>query len=319
VLYSGFAAIALCVALPVLRRERAGVPLRAAVPAGYGVGLIGVAIFLAGGVADMIWHTLLGIEVNLEALLSPPHLVLLTGGLLMVTTPLRAAAARPGGLSTGALPAIISLFAATAVAAFFLTYVSPFGNHPLVSTSAIDWQATGLAEHLVTTVLLVMPVIGVYARGGRIPAGLITAVTAAVALPLGVLVDFAWLPVQIAAVIGGVAADVVIQVLAGRAGRFTPVVAAGVIPVLVWSGYLIGVALSIGVGWPLELWAGMVLLTGLGGAAIGWFAGGADTRRRLRWRDGCRRRPVRLPRHSGAGRRAGRVGGPGRGGPRARP
>jgi hypothetical protein len=282
VMYSGFAALATCLALPVLRRRRAGMTPRGSVPAGYGIGLIGVAIFLVGGVADMAWHTFLGVEVDLEALLSPPHLTLLTGGMLMILTPLRAAVARTGGLPAnlrGALPTIIALSVAAAVAAFFLSYLSPFAKYPLVSTSEPGWQGTGVATFLITTVVLVVPVIGAHTLGGRIPVGLITAITAAAAIPAGVFVDFRWLPVQIGALVGGVIADAVAQTLTGQVGRFAPVVTGAVIPLLVWPGYLIGLTLRAGVAWSLELWSGTVVLSALAGAALGWLTGAPPARK----------------------------------------
>ncbi len=51
------------------------------VPVGYGWGFIGVIAFAAGGVADMVWHQIFGVEVDLEALLSPSHLLLFISGL----------------------------------------------------------------------------------------------------------------------------------------------------------------------------------------------------------------------------------------------
>lgn len=44
----------------------------------------------------MMWHQVFGIEVDTAALLSPTHLLLMTGGLLMATA--------LGGLSHGAYP-----------------------------------------------------------------------------------------------------------------------------------------------------------------------------------------------------------------------
>lgn len=42
----------------------------------------------------MLWHSRFGIEAGIEALLSPTHLVLALGGMLMVSGPLRAAGFR---------------------------------------------------------------------------------------------------------------------------------------------------------------------------------------------------------------------------------
>ena len=60
-------------------------------PTGYGLSLVGCALFGLGGVIDMFWHLRFGIEVSLQALISPPHLLLMAALGLIVTGPLRAA------------------------------------------------------------------------------------------------------------------------------------------------------------------------------------------------------------------------------------
>ncbi len=55
-----------------------------AMPPGYRAPLAGAALFLAGGVADLVWHTIFGIEAGLEALLSPSHLLLFAAGALLL-------------------------------------------------------------------------------------------------------------------------------------------------------------------------------------------------------------------------------------------
>ena len=91
VLYSSFLFLATAIIVPVLLRQLRGSGWQSAIPAGYGLALLGVALFGAGGVLDLGWHTLFGIESDTEALLSPPHLLLATGAGLMVATPLRSA------------------------------------------------------------------------------------------------------------------------------------------------------------------------------------------------------------------------------------
>lgn len=59
VIYSGFLMAALFLVITFVRARRRNLPM----PTGYGLSLIGVGLFLIGGVADLIWHTSLGIRV----------------------------------------------------------------------------------------------------------------------------------------------------------------------------------------------------------------------------------------------------------------
>lgn len=63
-------------------------------PHGYGLSLIGAGLFLAAGLADLVWHELFGIENDVDALLSPTHLALATSGIMMVFGPVRSAWAK---------------------------------------------------------------------------------------------------------------------------------------------------------------------------------------------------------------------------------
>lgn len=58
------------------------------VPKGYGAPVAGIVIFGISGFADMIWHTLFGLEGGLDILLSPSHLGLLVGLILTVMAPI---------------------------------------------------------------------------------------------------------------------------------------------------------------------------------------------------------------------------------------
>lgn len=279
VLYGGFLALAAwLVAVPARRRQ---------VPAGYGLGLAGVGVFLAGGLGDMIWHVIFGIEVGLDALLSPTHLVLLVGGILMLTTPLRATAASPRTArpARGAtLPAVLALAATAALAAFFLMYLSVFADAAaaIAPTSipegapghreAENFTIVGLGEYLTTSVLLVIATLYGYRILQRLPAGLIAAVVAAVAAGGAVITEFANPAALLGAVLGGVAADAAVHTLAARVPQMTSVAVGAVLPALVWPGHLAGLALGTRVAWSVELWAGVVVVTAMAGAVIALLA-----------------------------------------------
>src|SRR5262245_26439396 len=132
ILYSGFALYGLFLLATLLRQYRAGYAWRRALPAGYGLSLVGAAVFAVGGVLDLIWHTLFGIEVDVQALLSPTHLLLATGLFLMITGPLRAGWGRRRSERTLAwragAPVILVLALMLAVLMFFTQFAHPFVN-----------------------------------------------------------------------------------------------------------------------------------------------------------------------------------------------
>ncbi len=75
VLYSGHLAATAYLFIAFIRNVARGCAWRDALPAGYGLSLIGGILFAIGGLGDLIWHTLFGIEQNVEALFSPTHLL----------------------------------------------------------------------------------------------------------------------------------------------------------------------------------------------------------------------------------------------------
>ena len=144
VLYSGFAACGLALLVTQARNMRHGYPWNRSLPAGYGLSLVGAAIFLVAGALDLLWHTLFGIERSVEALLSPTHLLLATGGVLLVSGPLRATwRLIPTGTRLtwrAGAPALLALLYCYAALGFFTQYAHPFVTNwaaiPVLSTPA---------------------------------------------------------------------------------------------------------------------------------------------------------------------------------------
>lgn len=83
VLYSGYAASAAVLLLWTGNRKKTAASWMDAVPDGHGLTFMGAAVFLGGGVGDLLWHEIFGIEADIEALLSPTHLLLAVGAALM--------------------------------------------------------------------------------------------------------------------------------------------------------------------------------------------------------------------------------------------
>ena len=283
-LYSGYAATAAWMGWLVLRNMRRGLAASAAIPVGYGLGLLGAAAFGVAGVADFIWHSLLGVEVSIEALLSPPHLVLFTAGLLMATSPLRAvwASADPRTISRGRfLPPLLSLSLTTAAVAFFFQYASAFLSRYATVPDADSLarlpggyvtpeasQIIGILAVLITNLILMGPALLILRRWHP-PFGSVTLLFTAVGAMMASQHEFEVGVTIIAAVVGGLAADALIQVL--RPSPFRPgpyrLVAAGV-PAVLWATYFLLLHLQFGVAWVAELWGGTIVLAALSGLGL---------------------------------------------------
>jgi hypothetical protein len=288
--YSGFTATALWVLRLVtanLAHRPAGRSWPDAVPVGYGLGLAGLGLFAVAGAADMVWHTVLGIEVSIDALLSPPHLALLAGAAMILTSPLRAAWARLGPAPGFGelLPALLSLTLLASLAAFFFQYLSPWmSGYPTAGYAervrylesfgidydfAIVGQILGVGAIVITNLIVLAPLLYLLRRW-RTPFGTATfLVTAVAALSSGIM-EFEFPELVAAALAGGLAIDLLVARLRpGPARRGAFLATAGLIPVALWATCLAALAVVRGLGWPVELWFGVVVLAALSGLALG--------------------------------------------------
>jgi hypothetical protein len=273
ILYSGFVLLAAFVVYLSLDRQRR----RLSPPGAYRLALVGVAVFLAGGVGDMFWHQIFGIEAGIDALLSPTHLVLLTGGMLMVTAPARAAAADT--MIGQVLATAVSIAATAALAGFFLGYLSVFADPtptfaplPTVPEGAPGHREAelpiivGLGSYLASTAVILIPLLALRRIRGAVPFGIPMAVVAAVGAFGGLLSEYMFAAPIFGAVIGAAVYDVATRLWPDRS---QPWLILGVaLPAFVWSGQLTGLSLWHHVAWTVELWAGVVALTALAGGAL---------------------------------------------------
>jgi hypothetical protein len=130
VLYSGLTACG--VFLFVARyAQRAGT--RPVLARGYDMSLIGFGVAALGGVADAIWHTVFGVEFNVEAAVSPSHLIVAGGILLLVTGPMRAAWDRRAFGFTAALSTLYGISILAVIVDYANPFTRAFGATPLLS------------------------------------------------------------------------------------------------------------------------------------------------------------------------------------------
>lgn len=269
ILYSGFGAAVLYFMADARLREARGQPRP--LPR---LMVIGLGLFGLGAVGDFGWHSIFGIEVDLETLLSPTHLTLLVGGVLMIAGPFRSASARhdDGRPSfTTFWPALVSIALATTTASFFLMYLSAFEFGGLYSSGGqihFVQQIHGIAAVLVTNMLLLVPTLFVLRRW-RPPAGSFTILYTAVALSMIGMNGFDWPVLIVPAIIGGLVADA----LASRGA----VAVGAIVPAVMWTAWVIAEAGALGTNWPVELLVGTVLLATMSGAVLGALAAPVQT------------------------------------------
>jgi len=274
VLYSGFLALAAVLAGTFARNVWRGYAWQRAMPAGYELSLVGVAIFMLGGASDMLWHIAFGIEVSIEALLSPTHLLLALGGVLLATGPLRAAWSRDTARPSWA--ALVSLALLLSVLAFFTAYANPLseaitaqGSRPTTEGEVFLTQGAGMAGILVGTALMMGLVLVVVRRwsppAGRLPFGSLAVVLGLSSLlAVSVHEDFRLLPFTVAA---GLVGDGLLrwwQPSATRPAAFR--LFAFALPALFYALYFATLALTGGIWWSIHLWTGAIALAG----TVGW-------------------------------------------------
>jgi hypothetical protein len=286
VIYSGFSLAALVLVVALWQNWRLGMPT------GYRLSLVGVGLFLVGGVADLFWHTFLGIEANLSAEYSPPHLLLATAGLLIATGPLRAAWAHRQRDWASLWSAVLSVALLLSIFTFFTSEFHPF-DHPWawirfrplaisniglalpaygdggVGTQDLA-QAVGMSSIILQSGLLIGLLLLMVRRwGAQLPLGWLTFVFTFNGVAMSIPHGDPWvIPLTI---IAGIVADVLYRWLRPDGERPGQVrLFAILVPLVLYSLYFLTLALLGGVWWPIPLWTGAIVISGVVGGLVSY-------------------------------------------------
>lgn len=279
VLYSGFAAVGALLVYSHFRNVQRGYAWLRALPQGYLLALFGVVLFGFGGGFDFVWHNTFGFEANIEALLSPAHLLLAAGAMLFVSAPLRAAWSRRGP-SQGwrdLLPAILSLTYLLSLMTFFVQY-SHFTNQPDVlvyrpGSSRGAWEVAIISGILIPTALM-MGVFFYALRRWRLPFGsftlILTANTAAMFfMRYGATQDYPLILLVGAA--GGLLADgLAYQLRPSSANTGAARIFGFSVPFVMFLLYFFVINISgpNGLWWRVHMWLGVPFLAGIAGFLV---------------------------------------------------
>ena len=268
VLYAGYVAVAAWIISLVRRHGR--------IPVGYTTALAGVGVFAAGGIGDMFWHMLFGIEVSVDALLSPTHLLLLVGALLMLSGPIRSRAADPNDQPRSLndfWPPLIGFACVAAQLGFFFQYIDGFSIRFMQvayvpgSEEGFFEVATGIAGILITTVIVMGPLL-LMMRRWRLPFGAGLLMFALVGLLMEMLEGYDFPEDVIAALLGGITVDLLLRLHPPISIR----VFAFLVPVVMWSVRFAVFAQFAEINWPVSVWTGIIVFSGLAGVGLSLLA-----------------------------------------------
>ena len=281
VLYSGYAVSAAILGITYFANVRKGYSGLRALPSVYMTSLLGAAVFAIAGNLDFIWHSLFGFEEDVEALVSPSHLSLAVGGVMMMSGPLRAAW-RKLALQENNIPwhALLSLFLVTGVSTFFTQFSNAFshpqvfvGQSPIGDTYFED--VTLISYVLIPTVILMGAIIMTVLRW-KLPFGALTLLLAGNSALMFLM---AWRysreqrPVLIASLVGGILADTLLLLLKPTAKNVKGLRwFSFLVPSLLFLAYFLSLILTDGILWNSNLRLGMIFFGGILGLGLTWLA-----------------------------------------------
>lgn len=283
VLYSGYGVVGLLMVGTQFRNVARGYSFTRSLPRGYWLALIGVMIFGIAGALDFGWHEMFGFEEDLEALLSPSHLALATGGFLFGSGPIRAAWHRRQSTASWRemLPLIAAILGILSLLTFFMQYASINGN--LIRLAGrrpgdeyVD--VVGIVSIVIYTTILLATTL-IVARRWRLPLG-------AFALIYGVnMLLMTWVtvrnPLQYFLVIPAVAVGLLVDIMLRRwhplSEHITPLrVFSFVMPFALSLAYLAGLSIlgyalfQRGLWWKVHMWLGVPFTAGIAGYLLSY-------------------------------------------------
>src|SRR4051812_15628278 len=312
-LYAGMTILALWITSIVTRYQLAAgvdprkslLPELRAIPVGYGVAILGLITLGIGGPTDFIWHSVYGFEVGVDAIYSPPHLLLIFGGLLVTSTGIRAMWAKNDIALDfkGFAPVLLSTTLFIGVSSFITMYLSTFMTNVTPTSDFVrDYQhnfkdnfadqtisltagltgygddkwsyyyyaaSHGVASEIITTLVLLGPIL-LLLRRWRLPLGAVTATFTGFGLMVNIMTSYRDIVLIIPLILTGI----VIDVLQNRARAGERLTLGGIRTVgpaagaVLWISYYAVLAADKGLGWRPTLWVGAIMVGIMTGFAV---------------------------------------------------
>jgi hypothetical protein len=287
IIYSGWLAAALILGIAWISGRRRGYGSAMALPMGYGLSLLGAGVFFLAGAGDLAWHIVFGIETDIEALYSPPHILLACGGALIASGPLRSAWTCGRTDAATRWRAVASLTFLLAILTFFTSESHPFVHPwawirfrptamdpanlglPSMPAGGVGPQdlalTVGIGSFLIQTVVLsALLLLAIRRWGALLPLGWLTFALTTNAVGLSIFHSTPWtIPV---AALGGVASDLLYRLLRPDVKMPVRVRLFGAsVPAVLSALYFASISIRGGIWWSIHAWAGAIILTSLAG------------------------------------------------------
>ncbi|MCU1370641.1 MAG: hypothetical protein JWO77_1835 [Ilumatobacteraceae bacterium] len=241
----------------------------------------GFLLLAFGGAFDSAWHAQFGTEANVEALVSPPHLVVFAGLTFLLASPVvvlwRRPARRLGWLAS--IVALVSVVTTVLVISLFTGFLSPLASgmslsfgyvEPLIGESPVDYdQVRGLGIAVWTTAVLVAAFTLVLVRF-RPVTGLVAVSVFLCGAPALLLTSPEVIgPLVIGYAVAGVVTEVMVA-LTGKPtlGRLAAAATGALLGSMVWLSTFALLERDGRLQWSTAMWSGTVVLAGLVGAAV---------------------------------------------------
>jgi hypothetical protein len=289
VFYSGMLAFAIVLAGYAIRERYAGRPWSGVFPLPYRLALWGFPVFLVGGVGDMLWHRIFGIEEGVDALLSPTHQILGLSISLLASGPVRSVLADRAAVTLSRqMPLVLGLATWLILAHFGTAYalnpaagltnapppIAPFTSDYLTALSIGYYKiATGVLIVVFQSTLIAGFVLWMAARLRPAP-GAITALLLIGNLPAAAAFTNQsplLAIVAAASLLAGIAGDVLVartNPSASPGGATAWRCFAAVVPMTYIGVYLAGTAIADGLWWSWNIALGSWIWSGVCGFAL---------------------------------------------------
>ncbi|MCY3906291.1 MAG: hypothetical protein OXF63_03475 [Anaerolineaceae bacterium] len=282
-LYSGMLAKGIFLAGMQWRNVNRGHHWLQALPRGYLMSLVGIVLMATGGFLDFLWHTAFGIEADIEAAVSPPHLLLAFSALVFMSGPLRALWGRAEAQRGRAqlFPAIASALLVYSIFSLFTQFVHAISWVELFTPGGEPDELL-LRDHAMTAkvifpALLMSAVLLLLLRRWALPFGAVTFLLVTNSALMFLLRSAShggdnWL-VLLAPLVAGLLGDLLLRGLQRPRIAALPLCAfAFLVPFSYHVAFFVILQWTGGIWWSIHMWTGVSVLAGVFGLALSFVA-----------------------------------------------